>query len=523
MPSIPDKSKPTYIHSYLCEGCVALRDVDQEILDTEAALRRAKERRRAVLKFRNQKHDRVTQLVPPEIASHIFLSLLDLHGSHDRLKALFKLATVCKSWRDIAFLTPQLWTNIRFGYWGQRWRFSRSMAKKWFNRSKSLPMHVTLDWRYRGGWGRDQPAKLDQDLMVTFKLLQQYTQRIQCLEIRIPTEILTYQIFQRTKAIPKIALYVSHLCPGIGFLKQVTYLRIEQPVELVDALNVLQQSPLLLKWEWLKIRESTGNRAVQSLPISVHLQELDIHVEELSEFFDAVTMPTIRRMHLRVSSMRSSDGPESEMTHMSSLATMLTRSTTKLDDFALDYGYKLDDGQITILLDTLRTQQDLRKLSIRLRSYPESDPTALLFQPFLERGPGLNFLPSLQDFSYSLWPISSWAPITAFYQYHSAIDIARSLSVADFSGCGISHTEAPIDEESLRIFLTLPSSNISLKINPSLLAISIWQHKLPTPAQDILSYHGLSKQLQGGRRRILSTIPACNLHMRPRLRLSQAK
>ncbi|KIM36952.1 hypothetical protein M413DRAFT_31341 [Hebeloma cylindrosporum] len=106
----------------------------------------------------NQNHDPVIHRLPPEIISHIFFHYSRVNKSFTtsaKTNTLF-LGAVCRSWRQLAWATPELWNSFFIGYGiVSRWSESAHAEKlfsEWLERSAALPLTIQiLDMNRR--WG----------------------------------------------------------------------------------------------------------------------------------------------------------------------------------------------------------------------------------------------------------------------------------------------------------------------------------------------------------------------------------
>ncbi|KIM36973.1 hypothetical protein M413DRAFT_31359 [Hebeloma cylindrosporum] len=80
----------------------------------------------------NQNHDPFIHRLPPEIVSRIFFHYSRVNKSFTtsaKTNTLF-LGAVCRSWRQLAWATPELWNSFFIGY-GIVSRWSEDMNRRW--------------------------------------------------------------------------------------------------------------------------------------------------------------------------------------------------------------------------------------------------------------------------------------------------------------------------------------------------------------------------------------------------------
>ncbi|KAF5312907.1 hypothetical protein D9619_002458 [Psilocybe cf. subviscida] len=525
------------IHTPICEACVILHGVDEEIIRITSALQNLAKRRQEVVTTLNRSHDRVTR-VPPEITSHIFyLYTHNLEGSNV-VKGLFTIALVSKSWRNIVLSTPQLWTSITLSSSGRRWIFPREIAETWLKRSGGLQVNVALRWTNRvpittsiGHEDPDPPsrrARVGQPFLDILHLLQQNHGRMQHLQLQIPVDILSGLGF-RPGCLPKFSLHLDRVRSSENSLripsgfKQITCLRIDAELTATNALDLLRQCPFLTEWTSLIVRHHHPDTAAPLRHVlALELSNFDVDLDDMFPLFvNALTIPRLRRLVIKVTS-RFQVVPL--VIDLSYITGMIGRSTSSLTDFSLQIAGTLDRNRFTIFSTDLHRLSQLRSFSLKFDAdYYDAeegwDPTSTLFQPFLVPKPGPPFLPCLRRFHYSTPRLQPWIHIAAFCKYHSTNTTVRSLSVADFSSCADLLSRGVIDKESLQVFLTLPTTGLTFKFDTKLLAMSIEYHELPTPGDDVLSYYiGLEKSLESVRtfrRRVL-------WHLNPNTSLNDA-
>ena len=142
-----------------CQTCIAVARVDDEINQTVAALRHLLSKRLDLRSEQNRGHDPMHRL-PLEIR-HYTLELLRPRqdewgniqnpGKPSRVMPLY-LTSICKSWRDIAWSNPSLWSTIRIvlrGHHSSRWI---KFLHDWIQRSRTLPLTLSIvdhGWPFR--------------------------------------------------------------------------------------------------------------------------------------------------------------------------------------------------------------------------------------------------------------------------------------------------------------------------------------------------------------------------------------
>ncbi|KAF8956442.1 hypothetical protein BDZ97DRAFT_187364 [Flammula alnicola] len=96
--------------------------------------------------LRVQTHDPIIQWIPPEIASQIFTFCVPnspYTTSKEKLAPLI-LGAVCKSWRAVAWSTPQLWIILSININHPDIAVKTELTKQCIARSGQLPLTTFL-------------------------------------------------------------------------------------------------------------------------------------------------------------------------------------------------------------------------------------------------------------------------------------------------------------------------------------------------------------------------------------------
>ncbi|CAA7271169.1 unnamed protein product [Cyclocybe aegerita] len=148
-----------------CPACSELKNVDDKIHDTVVILQKLLEKQNVLKDKRNQYHDRLTNHLPLELVVRMFgfaIKQLPFYGykasmsfQHHQIHMWdscghtpWTLSTVCKTWKDIIWATPQLWTSVSINTAYIPTEYM-TFAKEWLRRSGRLPINLTL---YEGCW-----------------------------------------------------------------------------------------------------------------------------------------------------------------------------------------------------------------------------------------------------------------------------------------------------------------------------------------------------------------------------------
>ena len=103
----------------------------------------------------NQHHDPLTRHLPVEISSYIFsIYTDDVNSDFDPQSSIIGrdgpllLAAVSKTWRRVAFSTPDLWSTVNIHIRSSdNLRTKVELTKEWLDRSRRLPLHLSLIYR----------------------------------------------------------------------------------------------------------------------------------------------------------------------------------------------------------------------------------------------------------------------------------------------------------------------------------------------------------------------------------------
>ena len=140
-----------------CQICIAVAEVDGEINQTVATLRRLLAKRCNLRSEQNRVHGTLINRLPVELKYYIFELLLPLRdewgtlpGIGDRTIMPSYLTSICRSWRDIALSSPSLWSTMHIALGTHNSKSdpcSRiNFVHDWILRSRPLPLtlHVVV-------------------------------------------------------------------------------------------------------------------------------------------------------------------------------------------------------------------------------------------------------------------------------------------------------------------------------------------------------------------------------------------
>lgn len=91
------------------------------------------------------------QHIPLEITAPIFETFCkSYHDFMNQFKAPFKLGQICRSWREISWSTPQLWTSVA-ALPGKGEQNRVELLQEYIHRSGNLPLNMYAIWGYPRG------------------------------------------------------------------------------------------------------------------------------------------------------------------------------------------------------------------------------------------------------------------------------------------------------------------------------------------------------------------------------------
>ncbi|KAF9471785.1 hypothetical protein BDN70DRAFT_887736 [Pholiota conissans] len=175
-----------------CSACTELGSFDALNLSSKATFT---EERRLLLERINASHDPLSSYLPYELISKIF----DIYCEDSGYPALvlsrampiphtttpMYLASVCTTWRDIAFTTPSLWSSLLIKY-SPSWFAYKDLMAAWLDRAKVMPLSIRISLPKNG-----ENAKIP---MLPHKIaflatIGCYAARWQTLNLLMPTSL----------------------------------------------------------------------------------------------------------------------------------------------------------------------------------------------------------------------------------------------------------------------------------------------------------------------------------------------
>ncbi|KAF4612347.1 hypothetical protein D9613_004537 [Agrocybe pediades] len=306
-----------------CSSCKELSALEAQIHGTISNLQGLLQRHQSKKTELNHTHSRIIQRLPPEVMSTIFhfcspvtfRNQLESERYEDVFASLY-LGGVCRTWRHLAWATPQLWTHLVI----LRPFFNRpervSLVLEWISRSKALPLSIYVsvyenEKHIDGGPPPSHRPLLD--------ALSACSARWRDVDLKIPTHFLRY-LFQRVHDLDRID--TLRLRPGITsrrefrlfdgvipsphrvvasglLLKQLNldWSRVIQAkaddFSVEDCLELFRCAPVLEMCELVEVGYSMSFSALSPF-VHENLKNLSFDsIDTGEDFFSAITLPNL--------------------------------------------------------------------------------------------------------------------------------------------------------------------------------------------------------------------------------------
>ncbi|KAF8961082.1 hypothetical protein BDZ97DRAFT_1256023 [Flammula alnicola] len=393
-----DPHKCSVSNGQPCDACAKLAELDA-VIDRQLADLVEKQ---LTLKIEvNHHHNPLVHRFPSEITSHIFT--LYVESINDRLEfeqpsnkadrsPPLLLASVCRTWREIALKTPRLWASANIFLYKSDLRGSQAeLVKQWLDRSGQLPLSISLTMDLP-----DHCQVQEESFSRLFDVVRQYSHRWHSLTLYSDIRYNRYIIGDLIHApmLETIRLLSEDYSIGTTFhLPQTPSLR---HFEINGSISV---SNVVVQWDNLTYFEGYSNSPDELLTILYAAQRLvtgkfhglkDISNEEFPKSAAHATHPSLK--HLYVSSAWGLDNR-----HLFGLFNIL--DFPSLESFVFDSTlspYFPKDELISLFT---RSQSPLVSLDIRV---PANDLDLI---DLLEKLPGITHL-SISSIPHSADPMT---------------------------------------------------------------------------------------------------------------------
>ncbi|KAJ3504345.1 hypothetical protein NLJ89_g7979 [Agrocybe chaxingu] len=187
-----------------CDPCIKITDLDIQISNVEAILKRLTDARRILQTARNHIHDPIVNHLPPELIGRIFYPSPRLI-----------LGAVCKTWRKIAWNTPELWTRLSISVDSNVKKNivrEREMSFEWLSRAGNLPLSLYMN---RARWESASPhySEMARSWVVFIQdLMNEFGNRCRILDVELPVKIF-FPVMSKARLssqLKRLAIRINH-------------------------------------------------------------------------------------------------------------------------------------------------------------------------------------------------------------------------------------------------------------------------------------------------------------------------
>jgi len=244
-----------------CQTCAAVTEVDEEINQVVATLRRLLVKRSDILSEHNRVHETPIHRLPVELKNRIFELLLPPRDEWGEIVGigmqsfLATMSLVCRGWRDVALSNPFLWSTM---YIFLKTPDSSSGINDLILRSRELPLTLHVDVGYT-------------PTLSLFDILNHCSSRLQSLSLYVPLFILADLRHFQYRHLTRLRITLSE-----------PY-RYDHPLSLLN----LTASPEKIELSSVSFRSL---QVSWSRLISISLDRLDL--EEITQLFQQASQLT---------------------------------------------------------------------------------------------------------------------------------------------------------------------------------------------------------------------------------------
>jgi len=386
-----------------CKICTEVTEVDEEINQAMATLRRLLAKRCDLRAEHNRVHGTLMNRLPVELKNHIFQLLLPSQNEWGEIprtertvmRSFLASISVCRGWRNTALSNPFLWSSMHITL-GSGTADLSNRINDWTLRSQMLPVAFHIDVIDENS---EQPRRVLPDLMSRF------SNRLQSLSFYGPSTVVCgsqhddFQYHQLTQL--RISFSDLHDQPlsllnttaspekielnsvSIRFL-QISWHRLTsakvQWIDLEGVTQLFQCASQMTYCEILSLKRGSNN---SSAPPIIHhaLKTLILHAEEwgiMPVLFGSLTLPRLQVLSINETIL---------LKHLPALMHRSSCPLTKLILFLdVEYGLFLDEfrpltGVTDLVVEGLNAMikrlllegyfPDLRHLTLRLQPFKE--------------------------------------------------------------------------------------------------------------------------------------------------------
>ncbi|PPQ72934.1 hypothetical protein CVT26_014543 [Gymnopilus dilepis] len=420
-----------------CTVCQELVTVNDEIERVKAMLHGLFDKQDEIRSRLNITHPSIVDRLPVEVAAHIFITYAT-DCQYRRTSALLRLGAISRRWRQIAWSTPGIWSEISFYFPRQRIPQERlELIEEWLARTSGYPLTIKLMEHNLS----DSSPYLE-EFFALIDILNQYCKQWSRLFISLPPSLLLsfdcssciscdiHYLGIHTNGTQAVALPPVFSRVGPKKLRSrgplsldmmslnwsrvteidITYITVDQ------GLRILRLSPNLRHCLFEEISVSDVATPVEAYrhinhPVLQRVRVGMVTEDAMALFLQNITLPALEEFRIR--DWASHPGPANM------LRSLFIRSSNKLKSL------KLDKVNITgdELISVTQVTPSLEKLCLRPRRDAgerglDSFYQALKGHLSTDDSPSSThqapLLPSLRFFHWKVEAIFPWEFISAF-------------------------------------------------------------------------------------------------------------
>jgi len=168
-----------------CQICTEVTEVDEEINQAVANLRRLLSKQCDILSEHNRVHGTLIHRLPVELKNRIFELLPPprnewgvINGTRMHSSSLLTTISVCREWRDVALSNPFLWSTMHVNLGTSN---LSSRINDWVLRSQTLPLTLHVDCSNKD---------LERSRKVLADVMSLCSNRLKSLSLSVPSQVL---------------------------------------------------------------------------------------------------------------------------------------------------------------------------------------------------------------------------------------------------------------------------------------------------------------------------------------------
>ncbi|KAF8956988.1 hypothetical protein BDZ97DRAFT_137325 [Flammula alnicola] len=495
-----------------CDACMKIAAIDAQIAYAQTLLDGLeRERQRLLISEANDRHDPFIQHFPPEITSQIFTFAIQDNPQSTTDQSYrttpLRLGSICKTWREIAFATPGLWTSINLCL-QQEDQISANQVElvtQFLRRSGQVPLSVNLKLLHTP----EYPETVS-NLNALFSVIKAHAPRWRHLDLFLPNryfpaftgDLRQAPLLEYLQLIPRDTGDETELKLGEQFelweilcLKELKISQFDinnfhgqqmnnltsfeaEFIAIDEICEVLSRAPRLIHCSLWKILHDESFFELPTAPIRhPSLQSLHISATDISSAPNLATLIDLLELPFLQSFVYTSQ-LGSEPLRANTLLSFFARSRCSITHISLDINQagtpSISDDDIVQIFDKLPT---ITHVSLCC-SHNMRIVTDTLLQRFAANYSTANdkFLPRLEVLEYKGPKDFTWRGLGGVFQpgrvQDGVNDHKPRLRRLDISMTGyLDIGSEAIDEDNIRLFSGLKNSGIYLHIESMLLGL----------------------------------------------------